>query len=53
MNDIVFLDRVYKDSYPSEMVLNKTNVSCHRIIDEATFLDLDIYIINNKSIATV
>ena len=25
MNDIGFLDRVYKDIYPSEMVLNKTN----------------------------
>ena len=27
MNDIGFLYRVYKDIYPSEMVLNKTNMS--------------------------
>ena len=49
MNDVGFLDRVYKDIYPSEMVLNKTNT----LDDEATFLDLDITIVNNKFTTTV
>ena len=49
MNDVGFLDRVYKDIYPSEMVLNKTNT----LDDKATFLDLDITIVNNKFTTTV
>ena len=43
------LDRVYKGIYPSEMVLNKTNT----LDDKATFLDLDITIVNNKFTTTV
>ena len=49
MNDVGFLDRMYKDIYPSEMVLNKTNT----LDDKATFLDLDITIVNNKFTTTV
>ena len=48
MNDIGFLYRVYKDIYPSEMVLNKTNMSD----DKATSLDLVITIVNYYTFTT-
>ena len=49
LNDDGYMGRIYKDIYPEEMTLNKTNTSS----SSATFLDLNINIINGKFVTTV
>ena len=49
LNDSGYIERVYKDIYPDVMVLNKTN----NTPDKATYLDINIEIINGKFVTKI